>query len=181
MEQNESVHSRYTRFTDIVKSLGALGKTIPNIKKVKKIIRSLPKEWRPKRTAIDEAKDLITLSIDDLIGSLISCEEDLTMKRGDEDKKKKGIALKSSRSESDEESKFENEDMAMIARKFRKFFKKSNEQRKFRNFKNQKEKKEAITCYKCKKPGHIRSKCPLLNKVKKKVRQQRGMTMMRRP
>ena len=34
---------------------------------------------------------------------------------------------------------------------------------------NQKEKKEVIICYECKKPGYIRSECPLLNKLKKKV------------
>ena len=61
MEQNESVYSIYTRFTDIVNTLGALGKTFSNSEKVKKIIRSLPKEWRPKRTVIEEAKDLNVL------------------------------------------------------------------------------------------------------------------------
>ena len=84
MGQNESVYSMYTRFTDIVNTLGALGKTFSNSEKVKKIIRSLPKEWRPKRTAIEEAKDLNILPIDDLIGSLISYEEDLAAERGNE-------------------------------------------------------------------------------------------------
>ena len=88
MEQNESVYSMYTRFTDIVNTLGALRKTFSNSEKVKKIIRSLPKECRPKRTAIEEAKDLNILPIDDLIGSLISYEEDLAAERGNEEKKK---------------------------------------------------------------------------------------------
>ena len=57
----------------------------------------------------------------------------------------------------------------MLTRRFRKFYKKTSERRKFKNFKNQKEKKDQITCYECKKPGHIRSECPLLNKLKKKV------------
>ncbi|KAH9716748.1 Integrase catalytic domain-containing protein [Citrus sinensis] len=51
----------------------------------------------------------------------------------------------------------------------RKFYKKNNEQRKFRGYKNNKEKKEPITCYECKKPGHIRPECLLLNKLKKKA------------
>ena len=34
----------YTRFTNIVNTLGALGKTFSNNEKVKKIIRLLPKE-----------------------------------------------------------------------------------------------------------------------------------------
>ena len=60
MEQNESVYSMYTRFTDIVNTLGALGNFFSNSEKVKKINMSLPKEWRPKRTAIEEAKNLNT-------------------------------------------------------------------------------------------------------------------------
>ncbi|KAH9762987.1 hypothetical protein KPL70_001016 [Citrus sinensis] len=168
MEQNESVYSMYTRFTDIVNTLGALGKTFSNSEKVKKIIRSLPKEWRPKRTVIEEAKDLNILPIDDLIGSLISYEEDLAVERGNEENKK-NIALKATKYESDGESEPDDEELAMLARRFRKFFKKTGDRRKFRNFKNQNEKKEVIICYECKKPGHIRSECPLLNKLKKKA------------
>ncbi|KAH9768815.1 Integrase catalytic domain-containing protein [Citrus sinensis] len=165
---NQVKESKISRFTDIVNTLGALGKTFSNSEKVKKIIRSLPKEWRQKKTAIEEAKDLNVLPIDDLIGSLISYEEDLAAKKGHEEKKK-NIALKASKRESDEESKMDDEELAMLARRFKKFYKKNNEQRKFRSYKNKKEKKEPITCYECKKPRHIRPKCPLLNKLKKKA------------
>ncbi|KAH9792469.1 hypothetical protein KPL71_004135 [Citrus sinensis] len=168
MEQNESVYSMYTRFTNIVNTLGALGKTFSNSDKVKKIIRSLPKEWRQKKTVIEEAKDLNILPIDDLIGSLISYEEDLEAERGNEEKKK-NIALKASKHESDEESEQDEEEMDMLARRFRKLFKKSGERRKFRDLKNRKEKKELIKCYECKKLGHIRTECHLLNKLKKKA------------
>ncbi|KAH9680417.1 hypothetical protein KPL71_026545 [Citrus sinensis] len=168
IEQNESVYSMYTRFTDIVNTLGAIGKTFSNSEKVKKIIRSLPKEWRPKRTAIKETKDLNTLPLDDLIGSLISYEEDLAAEKRHEEKKK-SIALKALKYESDGESEPNDEELAMLAKRFRKFFKKTEERRNFRNFKNQREKKEVITCYECKKPDHIRSECPLINKLKKKA------------
>ncbi|KAH9779205.1 hypothetical protein KPL71_007643 [Citrus sinensis] len=168
MEQNESVYSRYTRFTDIVNTLGALGKTFSNSEKIKKIIGSLPKEWRQKRTVIEEAKYLNILPIDNLIGYLISYEEDLAAQRGNEENKK-SIALKATKYESDGESEPDDEELAMLARRFRKFFKKTGDQRKFRNLKNQKEKKEVIIWYECKKPGHIRSECPLLNKLKKKA------------
>ena len=85
MEQNESVYSMYIIFTDIVNTLRALEKTFSNSEKIKKIIRSLLKEQRLKRIFIEEAKDLNALTINDLISSLISCEEDLTTERGDED------------------------------------------------------------------------------------------------
>ena len=124
-------------------------------------------QWRPKRTAIGEAKNLNTLPLDDLFGSFISYEEDLAIEKWHEEKKK-SIALKASKYESDGESEPDDEELAMLARRFRKFFKKTGERRKFKNFMNQKEKKEVIICYECKKSGHIRLKCPLLNKLKKK-------------
>ncbi|KAH9679772.1 hypothetical protein KPL71_026267 [Citrus sinensis] len=103
-------------FTDIVNTLGALGKTFSNSEKVKKIIRSLPKEWRQKKTAIEEAKDLNILLIDDLIGSLISYEEDLAAEKGNKEKKK-SIALKVTKYESDGESEPDDEELAMLARR----------------------------------------------------------------
>ncbi|KAH9780463.1 hypothetical protein KPL71_008084 [Citrus sinensis] len=136
--------------------------------KESKISRSLPKEWRPKKTAIEEAKDLNILPIDDLVGSLISYEENLAVEK-DNEEKKKSIAFKASKYESDEERELDEEEMDMLARKFRNVFKKSSEQRKFRDLKSRKENKEVIKCYECKKPGHIRSECPLLNKLKKKA------------
>ncbi|KAH9649687.1 hypothetical protein KPL70_026079 [Citrus sinensis] len=113
-------------------TLGALGKTFSNSEKVKKIIRSLLKEWRPKRTAIEEAKDLNTLPLDDLIGSLISYEEDLAAEKG-HGEKKKNIALKALKYDSDGESEPDDEELAMLAR------------------------------------SHIKSECPLINKLKKKA------------
>ena len=120
---------------NIMNTLGALGKTFSNSEKLKKIIRSLPKEWRPKQTAIEEAKDLNILPIDDLIGSLISYEEDLTAERGNEENKK-SIALKAIKYESDGESEPDDKELAMLGRRFRKIFKKTGDRRKFRNLNN---------------------------------------------
>ena len=69
-------------------TLRALVKTFLNSGKVKNIIRSLSKEWRLKRTTIEEAKDLNTLLIDDLIGSLISYEVDLAVEKCNKEKRK---------------------------------------------------------------------------------------------
>ena len=74
MLPNESITEMYTRFTIIVNSLKSLGEKITNEKMVKKILRSLTKDWKTKTTAIEEAKDLSTLTIDDLIGSLLAYE-----------------------------------------------------------------------------------------------------------
>ena len=90
---------------------------------MKKILRSLPRAWKVKVMAIQEAKDLNTLSLEKLLNSLMTYE--LTMKQNlkDEVKEKKTMALKSIVKEDDEESedsKKENDDeeMALITRKF---------------------------------------------------------------
>ena len=89
-----------------------------------------------------------------MIGSLISYEKDLAAEKGNKEKKK-SIALRASKHKSDEKSKLDDKEMAMLTRRFIKFYKKTSERRKFRNYKNQKEKKEPIICYECKKSGHI--------------------------
>lgn len=81
-------------------------------------------------------------------------------------KKNKNIALKASRFESDKENECEDEDFAMISRKFRRFFKKPSTRGRLKDSKNKKGKKEAIIYFECKKSSHIKSECPLLDKPK---------------
>uniref|UniRef100_A0A6N2KQ80 DUF4219 domain-containing protein n=1 Tax=Salix viminalis TaxID=40686 RepID=A0A6N2KQ80_SALVM len=56
MLQNESITSMFTRMTSITNSLHALGRTYTNADIVSKVLRSLPKAWEAKVTAIREAK-----------------------------------------------------------------------------------------------------------------------------
>ncbi|XP_052188099.1 uncharacterized protein LOC127798498 [Diospyros lotus] len=74
MKENEYIKDMYTRFNDIVSTLESLGKTFTNGEKVRKILRSLPRSWDPKVTAITEAKDLDKLEFDNLLGSLMTHE-----------------------------------------------------------------------------------------------------------
>ena len=68
MEPNESLTSMYNRFSIITNALDLLDKVYANEDKIRKIHRILPKKWRPKVTAIQEAKNLKTLSMDELLG-----------------------------------------------------------------------------------------------------------------
>ena len=73
----------FSRFIDIINDLKSLGRVYSNADLVQKILRSLPNKWDPKVTAIQEAKDLNTLLLDELLGSLITHE--LTMQHRTED------------------------------------------------------------------------------------------------
>ncbi|WJZ89580.1 hypothetical protein VitviT2T_008789 [Vitis vinifera] len=73
----ESIVEMFSRFLVIVNELEALGKTYTEVEKVMKILRSLPKKWETKVTVIQEAKDLTKLSLEELIGSLMTYEIEL--------------------------------------------------------------------------------------------------------
>ncbi|GAV70881.1 UBN2 domain-containing protein, partial [Cephalotus follicularis] len=113
----------FSRFTNIINALQALDKTYSNSEMVRKILRCLPRSWTPKVTAIEEAKNLNVLPLEDLLGSLMTHE--LSMQKEDDDeekekKKKKIVALKLFLIEYSEDDD-ENEELALITRKFKKF------------------------------------------------------------
>ncbi len=130
MENSESITEMFTRFTDIINGLKSLGRSYSNSDLVRKILRSLPRAWKAKVTAIQEAKDLNSLLLEELLGSLMTYE--LSMKQNleeDEPKKRRTIALKSTLHE-DESEDFESEnseEMALITRRFKKFFRRNRE------------------------------------------------------
>ncbi|GAV69486.1 UBN2 domain-containing protein, partial [Cephalotus follicularis] len=74
MHDDESISDMFTRFTTIINSLKNLGKSYPNQELVRKILRCLPMCWTPKVTTIEEAKDLSTLPLEQLLGSLMTHE-----------------------------------------------------------------------------------------------------------
>lgn len=59
-----------------------------------------------------------------------------------------------------------DEDIAMIAKKFRRFLKKLRERRKFKDSKNKKGNNETIIFFQCKKLDHIKLECHVLNNPK---------------
>lgn len=55
MNANESIQDMYTRFNDIINKLKSLGKSYPEQELVRKVPRSLPKQWSAIVTAIQES------------------------------------------------------------------------------------------------------------------------------
>ncbi|GAV68062.1 UBN2 domain-containing protein, partial [Cephalotus follicularis] len=108
----------YARFNDIINALKGLGKVYPNDELARKILKYLSKSWEPKVTAIEEANDLSTLPLEDLLRSLMTHE--LRMKDQDKsDHKKRTIALKVPKDKNKEESD-QDEEMALLTKRIKK-------------------------------------------------------------
>ena len=76
------------------------------------------------------------------------------VKKKEIEAKKFGVALKSTKEESDSSDDDEEKEMAMFAKRFRRFMR-SNKGRRFQReegFKSEPKDKKAIICYECKKP-----------------------------
>lgn len=61
-------------FNDVVVGLKGFGKVTGKAELNRKLLSSLPKEWHPKVTLIEEAKILKDMIIKELIGSFIAHE-----------------------------------------------------------------------------------------------------------
>ena len=72
MKKDENISEISTRFTNIINCLKSLGKIYTNEENVRKILRSLPKRWEANKTTIFAARDLKVLSLDELVGSLMT-------------------------------------------------------------------------------------------------------------
>ena len=70
MKEDETIHDFHMNILEIANTSGALGETISEEKLVRKILRSLPKRFEMKVTAIEEAQDICSMKVDELIGSL---------------------------------------------------------------------------------------------------------------
>ena len=70
MFDDESFDEFYAKLNDIVNSAFNLGEVYDQPKIVRKILRSLTEDFKPKVTAITKSKDVDSIPIDELIGSL---------------------------------------------------------------------------------------------------------------
>ena len=132
------------------------------------------------------------LSLDALIRSLKTHEIELIKAFEETNRRSKSIALKSTHKrsssskamkaskESDEEKEEEEEEhsnddddddeIADLAKRISKAWIRRKKKKRFvpKNDKKGKAKQSEIICFKCKEPGHTRSKCPKLKKSSKK-------------
>ena len=125
MEEDESLDKFYAKLKNIVNSVFNLGETIPELKVIKRVLKSLPKRFHAKITAIEESKDIDKIHLIELVGNLQTYELGLTKIR--KSNKSKSMALKAKSSDTDES--FDDKDSKMksyITRQFKNFMKNTN-------------------------------------------------------
>ena len=74
MADDETFDEFYAKLNDIVNSAFNLGEVHDQPKIVRNILRSLSENFKLKVTAITESKDVETIPVDELVGSLQSYE-----------------------------------------------------------------------------------------------------------
>ena len=116
MDDHETFREFHANLMDIVNSSFNLREPISNSKVVRKILTYLER-FRAKVTAIEESKDVDSLKIDELVGSLQTFEMTLVSPR-----KAKGIALKAIKegslsSESEDDEKMSEGELTKFAKK----------------------------------------------------------------
>ncbi|GJR50000.1 retrovirus-related pol polyprotein from transposon TNT 1-94 [Tanacetum coccineum] len=138
ISKDESIDSAFARFNTIITSLKALDEGYSSKNYVRKFLKALHPKWRAKDTAIEESKDLTSLSLYELIG-----------------------VLKCSNSGS------EDEEYAMAVRDFKKFFKRRgrfvrqpwNDKKAFQRSRDDKNGKGDRKCFRCGDPNHFIREC----------------------
>ncbi|GJS64140.1 hypothetical protein Tco_0678704, partial [Tanacetum coccineum] len=143
-----SIDNAFARFNTIITSLKALDEGFSSKNYVRKFLRALHPKWHAKVTAIEESKDLTSLSLDELIDN-----------------------LKAKKESSDEESSTydsEDEEYVMAMRDFKKFFKRRarfvrqprDERKSFQRSKDDKNGKSKRKCFRCGDLNHLIGKFP---------------------
>ncbi|KAK2419944.1 putative mitochondrial protein [Trifolium repens] len=192
MKDDENIQDFHLKLLDIGNSFEALGEKMSDEKLARKLLRSLPKRFDMKVTAIEEAHDISSMKMDELVGSLQTFESVLD-ERGD--KRNKSIAFVSNTEEEDDQSEDGEEDsiadaIAMLGRQFNKVLKRVDRRNRqngqgirFDINKQQNSLKKSkpedkstqgkgVQCHECEGYGHIRSECGTYQK-----RQKKGLTV----
>ena len=130
MSDDECFDEFYAKLNDIVNSAYNLGEIYDQSKIVRKILRSLIEDFRPKVTVITESKDVDSILVDEFVGSLQFYKLDLPKTN-----KSKSIALKSV--DDVDENGFDDElsaiEIAYLAKNFRSFLRNNNKRARGKN------------------------------------------------
>ena len=190
MSNDESFDEFYAKLNDIVNSAYNLGEIYDQPKIVRKILRSLTEDFRPKVIAITESKDVDSILIDELVGSFQSYELDLPKTNKS---KSTTLNLVDDIDDNEFDDELSSTEIAYLAKNFINFLRSMNRRSRGRNnaepknFKkneptkinNAEKSKEKVVqssnnslgqqCFGCQGYGHVKSKCPTFLRSKGKA------------
>ncbi|XP_050897907.1 uncharacterized protein LOC127104796 [Lathyrus oleraceus] len=156
MKEDEDIETTFSIFQVLVSGLQVLNKGYTTSDHVKKILRSLPVRYKPKVTAIQEAKDLNTLNLESLITAKVSQVWE----------SEEAYHVEGSKDDSDdEEITFITKRFQYLAKKNKRLFGRSSG---FKGFSSREKKDDHKGCFNCKKPSNFIAKCPELQNEKSK-------------
>ncbi|KAL0346798.1 UNVERIFIED_CONTAM: hypothetical protein Scaly_1695800 [Sesamum calycinum] len=75
MKDSETIDEYYTKVRELVNQLKAYGEDIPEKRVVEKLLISVTEKYDPIVTTIEETKDITTLTVTELVGSLEAYEK----------------------------------------------------------------------------------------------------------
>ena len=128
MEKDDSFNEFYAKLKDIVNFEFNFGETIPKLKIVRKVLRSLLKRYDAKIIAIEKSKDIDQIPLIELVSNLQTYE--LGLSRIEKSSKSKSMALKAKSSDTDDcfDDEF-SKTKSYITRQLKKFIKNANAKR----------------------------------------------------
>ncbi|GJV36985.1 retrovirus-related pol polyprotein from transposon TNT 1-94 [Tanacetum coccineum] len=171
--KEESIDNAFARFNTIITSLRALGECFSSKRYVRKFLRVLHPKWRAKVTAIEESKDLTSLSLDELIGNLkvyeVIIKKDSEIVK-DKSEQSRSLALKAKKESSDDDNSMmsKDEEYTMAVKEFKKFFKRRgrfvrqprDERKSLQRSRDDKNGKSERKCFRCGDSNHLIGECP---------------------
>ena len=108
----ESIRDLLGHMNALIYALKNMGKTYLTLELNRKLLNTLSGEWKIKVIAIEEAKNLTTTPLEEIVGSLLTNEMNEARRNEGEIKKDKSIALRAQESSLDDD-----EDVALLSRK----------------------------------------------------------------
>ncbi|XP_045795337.1 uncharacterized protein LOC123889868 [Trifolium pratense] len=188
MKEEETVHDFHMNVLEFANNFDALGENISEEKLASKILRSLPKRFDMKVTAIEEAQDLASIQVDELIGSLQTYELSINQRK---DKKNKSLAFTPNARDEQETGDQESDEslseaMVLLGKQFNKLMKRMDKQtrpnvpsirfdtnKQPNNLRRPRSDEKpnqprGVLCHECEGHGHIRAECPTFLKGQKK-------------
>ncbi|KAK2396121.1 gag-protease polyprotein [Trifolium repens] len=183
MKEKETIYDFHMSVLDLTNSFDSLGERLSDEKLVRKILRSLPKRFDMNVTTIEEAQDIASMKVEEIVGSLQTFEMNFSDKV---EKKGKNIAFTSNTDSEEVVEEDLSDDIALLGRQFNKILK-NVDRRPRRNAQhiqpdiskqeNTSTKTKAddkpiqcrdVQCHECEGYGHFRSECATYLKKQKK-------------